>query len=125
VGARHDLSTTARVVTLPPSRPAWHPMAGWASCASDVAHPPASIIQQRLWGHDRVRQDAASAVGVVIRVRPDETVDPIATHDVQRWWPGKASGWPRFSQPVPGNRAWYPPLSPKMTMTLEILTRFV
>ena len=67
--ARHDRSTAARVVTMPPSPPAWHPLAG--------------LIQQPLWGHDRVRQAATSAVGVVIRVGPDETVDPVVTRGVQ------------------------------------------
>ena len=69
---------------MPPSHPAWHHLAGWASRASDVAHPLAGLIQPRLWVHDRVRQAAASAVGVVIRVGPDETVDPVVTRGVQR-----------------------------------------
>jgi len=41
--------------------------------------------------HDRVRQAAASAVGVIIRVEPDETVDPVVPRGVQWLWPGKAS----------------------------------
>jgi hypothetical protein len=67
LGTRNGLSTAACVVTMPPSQPAWHPMAGQASHASDVAHPPSSLSQQRLWVHDRMRQAAAYAVGVVIR----------------------------------------------------------
>jgi hypothetical protein len=89
--ALNDRGTAARVVTMPPSQPAWHPMAGWASRASEMAHPPASLIQQRLWVHDRVRQAAAYAVGVVIRVGPVETMAPVVTRGVQRLWPGQAS----------------------------------
>jgi hypothetical protein len=110
---------------MPPSQPAWQPLAGWASRAEDVAHPPARLIQQRLWVHDRVWQAAAPAVGVVIRVEPDETVDPVVTHGVQWLWPGKASWGPRFGHPVPGNQAWHLPSSPKVTMTQDVLARIV